>query len=84
MELKLLQVHRRELLKRVLIVPFMELKRYPLSIFLDSDIVLIVPFMELKLAKDTLQPVCKGVLIVPFMELKRVDGISTLAKIPWS
>ena len=62
MELKLLQVHRRELLKRVL----------------------IVPFMELKLAKDTLQPVCKGVLIVPFMELKRVDGISTLAKIPWS
>ena len=30
----------------------MELKRYPLSIFLDSDIyVLIVPFMELKHGK---------------------------------
>ena len=54
----------------VLIVPFMELKRYSASCVNRISPVLIVPFMELKRRCRRQATAAKKVLIVPFMELK--------------
>ena len=64
---------------RVLIVPFMELKRRcGTGTGRASSDVLIVPFMELKPEQTTERPHSCNVLIVPFMELKLVKEVDVL------
>ena len=63
--------------ERVLIVPFMELKRGSGEGWASVAHVLIVPFMELKLITTMSTTMSTTVLIVPFMELKRKSS-STL------